>query len=268
MRTSNPVLTRTGTPQPDRSLDELLRGDPVSARPPSGAPPVAIGTDRLTVDSVIVTTLGLLGLVVVAGAVGWNLVSDSNATAGRAPAWMMGVFVLVIGLAIAAAAVPRYARIIAPAYAIVVGVLAGVVSRIYEVRFDGIVLQAIGLTIGVFLTMLILFLNRTIRCTPRLRVAIASATFAVFAIYVLSFLVRLFGADIPYIHDAGPIGILFSLAVVTIAAFNLILDFDAVERSVAAGAPSSLRWNLALGLVATLVWLYLELLRLLGKIRR
>jgi uncharacterized YccA/Bax inhibitor family protein len=266
MRTSNPVLTRSGTPQPDRSLDELLRGDPVSATVERQR--TLVDAERLTIDGVVVTTLGLLGLVVAAAAVGWNLVSTSDAAEGRTPAWMLGVFVAVIGLAIAAAAVPQHARLIAPAYSVVVGVLAGVVSKVYEVRFDGIVLQAIGLTVGVFMIMLILFLNRTIRCTPRLRVGIASATLAVLVVYLLSFVLRLFGADIPFIHDSGPLGILFSLVVVTIAAFNLILDFDAVERSVAANAPRTLRWNLALGLVATLVWLYLEMLRLLGKLRR
>ncbi len=128
-------------------------------------------------------------------------------------------------------------------------------------------LQAVGLTIGVFAVMLALFALRIIKVTEKLKAGIMMATGAVFLVYIASFVMRLFGADVPFIHDTGLIGIGFSLAVVAIASMNLLLDFDMIEKGAAAGAPKHLEWYGAFGLLVTIVWLYLELLRLLSKLR-
>lgn len=267
MRTSNPVLTRVAGGQPDRGFGDLLRAEPATTSDHPGGP-VLTGRDVVTVDGVVVSTLAMLALLVLGAVVGWNVVSDTDAAAGRLPVWtIVGVFAS-LGLVLGAVFRPRWARLLAPAYAVVTGVWVGSISKVYEVRFDGIVLQAVGLTVITFFLMLVLFLNRTIRATPRFRVAVISATGAIFVMYLASWLLRLFGAEVPFVHDAGPIGILLSLAIVVVAALNLILDFDAIERTVAAGAPAELRWLLSLGLVVTLVWLYIELLRLISKIRR
>ncbi|HEX7136147.1 MAG TPA: Bax inhibitor-1/YccA family protein, partial [Iamia sp.] len=114
----------------------------------------------------------------------------------------------------------------------------------------------------------VLYATGRIRVTPRFRLGVIAATGGIFLIYLATAVMRLFSSDIPFIHDAGPIGIGFSLVVVVIAALNLTLDFDFIDKAEQAGAPRQLEWFAALGLVVTLVWLYLELLRLLGKLRR
>ena len=159
------------------------------------------------------------------------------------------------------------ARITAPLYAVAEGLVLGAISAAFEAQFEGIVLQAVALTIGVFATMLVLYATGRIRVTARLRTGIIAATGAVCLVYFVSILFSIFGSSVPYIHSSGPIGIGFSLLVVGIAAMNLTLDFDFIERAEQAGAPRHLEWFAALGLVVTLVWLYLEILRLLAKLR-
>jgi uncharacterized YccA/Bax inhibitor family protein len=225
-------------------------------------------------------TAVLLAIIAVVGIVGWNLVKTStdvvvNAqgqvveeTSVSIPPWLIGVVLLGFVLVIATYFKPLWARVTAPLYAVAEGLFVGAVSKVYEVRFEGIVLQAVGLTIGVFAIMLVLYATGRIRVTPRFRLGIIAATGGIFLIYVATAVMRLFGGDMPYIHGAGPVGIGFSLVVVVIAALNLTLDFDFIDRAERAGAPRELEWFAALGLVVTLVWLYLELLRLLGKLRR
>ena len=112
--------------------------------------------------------------------------------------------------------------------------------------------------------MLFLYGTRIIKVTEKLRMGIVAATGAVLLVYVANMIFSLFGADLPFLHDAGPIGIAISLVIVGVAAFNLLLDFDFIERGVAAGAPAKIEWYAAFGLLVTIVWLYLELLRLLA----
>ena len=115
--------------------------------------------------------------------------------------------------------------------------------------------------------MLVLFVTRTIRVTQRVRGVIIGATLGIFLFYLGSFLLSLFGVGIPLVWDDGPIGIGFSLLVVGIASFNLMLDFDMIERGVVAGAPKYLEWYSAFGLMVTIVWMYIEMLRLIAKVR-
>ncbi len=129
-------------------------------------------------------------------------------------------------------------------------------------------LQAVGLTLAVFAIMLGLFATGRIVVTEKLRLGIVAATGAVLMVYVFSMVVRLFGGDVGFIHDGGSFGILFSLVVVGIASMNLLLDFDFVQRAVAAKMPKQMEWYAAFGLLVTLVWLYLEILRLLAKLQR
>jgi uncharacterized YccA/Bax inhibitor family protein len=245
---------------------------------PSGPPPGSIGTDAglMRRGGVVTATSVLLIVVVVAGWFGWNAVKVVTGTnfAGQEvvrsttiPPWIIGALIGGLVLAIITIFKPKLARVTGVLYAAAEGLLLGAISHLYEVQFKGIALQAVGLTIGVFAMMLFLYATRIIRVTEKLRTGVIAATGAVFLVYMASILLRIFGADVPFIHDAGPLGILFSVVVVGIAAFNLLLDFDFIDRGVAAGAPRYMEWYAAFGLLVTLVWLYLELLRLLSKLR-
>jgi len=127
---------------------------------------------------------------------------------------------------------------------------------------------ALAMTIGVFLVMLFLYATRIIRVTDRLRIGVIAATGGVFVAYLISWVFSLFTHGVPSIFDAGPVGIIFSVIVVAIASFNLLLDFDFIDRGVEARYPKGMEWFLAFGLVVTLVWLYIEMLRLLSKLRQ
>lgn len=162
----------------------------------------------------------------------------------------------------------EWAPITAPIYSLLQGLFLGGVSAAYNAQFQGIVLQAIMLTFGVFAAMLALYQTRIIRVTERLRAVIFTATAGVALFYVVAMVLRLFGIQVPLIHDTGVLGIGFSVVVVGIAAFNLLLDFDSIEKGVQAGAPRFMEWYCAFGLMVTLIWLYLEILRLLSKLQR
>lgn len=164
--------------------------------------------------------------------------------------------------------VPRLAPITAPLYAVVEGLALGVISAMMNAAYAGLPVQAVSLTIGVALAMLGLYSVGAVRATQRTRRIVTTATLGVLLYYVLSMVLGFFGMSAPLIHSSGPAGILFSLVVVGIAAWNLVLDFGNAEEAAAAGAPKAAEWYCAFGIVLTLVWLYLEMLRLLGKLRR
>lgn len=298
MRTSNPALNdqifaretpaevRAGwaSPTGPGTIDRATQWAParvppapdtVSPWPPSPPPPA--GYDAMRLGGVISAAAVLLAVLLTAAYFGWqsvkvltetNLAGETVVTDTTIPPWLIGSVIVGLVLAIVTIFRPKLARITAPLYAVAEGLFLGAISHLFEVQYDGIVLQAVGLTVGVFLVMLFLYAMRIIRATPKFMRGIMCATGAVMLVYVASFLARIFGADIPFIHDAGPIGIGFSLVVVTIAALNLILDFDFIERGVAMQAPRHMEWYGAFGLLVTLIWLYLELLRLLSKLRR
>jgi len=239
-------------------------------------PPAPSGYDAMRVGGAASATGVLLAILVTAGFFGWqavDVVTGVDATGETVvvdttiPPWLIGSWLVGFVLAIVTVFKPKIARFTGPLYAVAQGLLVGGISHIYEVRFDGIVVQAVGLTIGVFTVMLGLFAFRIIRVTEKLRMVIVASTLAVMLVYLASFVVGLLGGDIGFIHDTGAVGIGFSLVVVGIASLNLLLDFDLVEKGVAMQAPRYMEWYAAFGLLVTLVWLYLELLRLLGKLR-
>jgi uncharacterized YccA/Bax inhibitor family protein len=223
--------------------------------------------DVMTLDGVVLRGLILAPIIAVTGWFGWQSVETVDGVVTEVPGWLLLAMFAGLGVAILTVFKPHLARITAPIYAALEGLLLGAISAIFEVRYDGIVLQAVLLTGGVFLVMLGLYTKRIVKVDDRLRRGIIAATLAVLIVYAVSFVLRIFGADIPMIHEAGPLGILFSLVVVGIAAANLLLDFDLIERGVDQGAPKWMEWYAAFALLVTLVWLYLELLRLLSKLR-
>jgi len=160
------------------------------------------------------------------------------------------------------------APVVAPLYALAEGLFLGAVSAFFEIRFPGIVMQAVGLTFGTLFALLLAYRSGVIKVTENFKLGVVAATGAVALIYLVNIVMRLFGFDgMGFIHDSGPIGIGFSVVVVGIAALNLVLDFDFIERGVEYGAPKYMEWYAAFGLMVTLVWLYLEMLRLLSKLR-
>jgi len=154
----------------------------------------------------------------------------------------------------------------APVYAILEGLFLGGLSSFMERFYPGIVIQAVALTFGVLFCLLAAYRSGLIKATENFKLGIVAATGSIFLIYMVTFVLGIFGVSIPYIHGSGWIGIGFSMAVVVIAALNLVLDFDFIENGAEAGAPKFMEWYAAFGLVVTLVWLYIEILRLLAKL--
>lgn len=238
--------------------------------------PSVVDDDVMRVGGVASATGFLLAVCFIAAFFGWNAVQiqtginiagETVVTSTKIPGWLWPAWFVGLGLAILTVFKPKLARITANLYVIAQGLLMGAISKIFNVQYDGIVLQALFLTGAVFMVMLGLFTTRTIRVTNKLRTGVIVATVAVMGVYLLSWILSFFGVKNPAVFSAGPIGIVFSLVVVGIAAFNLLLDFDFVERAVAAKAPRYLEWYAAFGLMVTLIWLYLELLNLLAKLR-
>jgi uncharacterized YccA/Bax inhibitor family protein len=234
-RTGNPALT-------DKTFREVAR----------------TGGGTMTLQGTVNKT-GLSVLIVAAGAViTWNMEQP------------MGLLILgAIGGAIVGFVTvfkKEWAPFTTPVYAFLEGLLMGAISRIYEDQVEGIVPLAVGLTLGTLGALLLAYTSRLIKVTQNFRLGLFAATGAIALLYLVSLVLGFFGIRIPLIHEAGPVGVIFSLIVVTIAALNLVLDFDFIERGAASGAPKYMEWYAAFGLLVTLIWLYLEILRLLLKI--
>jgi uncharacterized YccA/Bax inhibitor family protein len=232
--------------------------------------------DRMRMGGVLSASAVLLTLFLAAGWFGYSSVevqtlTDANGNEVRGdvsiPAWLLVSWIVGLGLAFLTIFKPKFARVTAPLYALAQGLLVGAITHLYEIQSDGIAIQAVGLTAGVFAMMLFLFATRIIKVTDKLRTGIVAATGAVCVVYLISIVASLFGAEVPFLHESSLIGIGISLVIVGVAAANLLLDFDFIERGIQAGAPRYMEWYAAFGLMMTLIWLYLELLRLLSKLR-
>ena len=164
----------------------------------------------------------------------------------------------------------EWAPYLAPLYALLEGLFVGAISAYYDFAFADkapfIIVTAVGLTFGTAIAMYVLYSARIIRATERFKSIIITATMGIAIFYLITMVLRMFGMNVPFIHEGSTFGIIFSLFVVGIAALNLILDFDMIERGAEAGAPKYMEWYGAFGLLVTIVWLYLEILRLLAKL--
>jgi uncharacterized YccA/Bax inhibitor family protein len=220
------------------------------------------GGQAMTVSGTTNKIAFLLALLVGSAALSWLVIPLET----MAPL-LLPVVIATLVLALLTAFKPNLAHITAPIYAVIEGVLLGVISSVFNDAYPGIVIQAVGLTFAVFAAMLIAYRTKVIRVTQRFRTVITVATMAIMLYYVVALVARLFGADVPLIYDTGTAGIVFSLIVVGIAALNLALDFDFIEQAAQQGLDKRMEWYGAFGLMVTLVWLYIEILRLLGKSR-
>ena len=243
MRTANPALS-------DKAFTR-------SAASPIAAQPSA----TMTVGGAVNKTLLLTLILLTSATWMWTRVD----TAG----WLIGVGA-IIGLVLAIATIvrPAWAPVTAPLYALAEGALIGGLSATYEAAYPGIVIQAALATIATLLALLLAYRSGLVRATENFRLGVTAATGAIALVYLASFVLRLFGREIPFLHDSGPIGIGISAVIVVIAALNLVLDFDFIERGAERGAPKPMEWYAGFGLLVTLIWLYLEILRLLAKSRQ
>jgi uncharacterized YccA/Bax inhibitor family protein len=224
--------------------------------------PRALGETMTLQGTVNKTGVSLL-ILLAAASFTWQQVTRSEPVS---PLLWLGLFGGLV-VALVTCFKPAWAPITTPLYAALEGLFLGGVSGLYELRYPGIVMNAVGLTFGCLAALLAAYSSGLIRPSENFKLGIVAATGGVAILYVVSMGLGFFGKSIPFIHDSGLLGIAFSLFVVALAAMNLVLDFDFIEDGAQRGAPKYMEWYGAFGLLVTLVWLYLEILRLLSKLQ-
>lgn len=245
-----------------------------------GAPPV-VAPRTMTVGGTMAATAVLWILLLASGAWAFSQVTTTENPAYDEllnpnvaeylvdyPSWMPLLGFVGFGLALVIAFVPKMARFLSPLYALAYGVLLGWISALYEAQFSGIVLQAVGATLGVFGVMLFLYGTRIIKVTKRFAMIVIGATLGIAAFYLVAMLASFFGADLYFMNEPTPLGIAVSVGIAFVAALNLALDFAFIENASKQGMPKYMEWYGAFGITVTIVWLYLELLRLLALLRQ
>jgi len=241
LRTSNPALN-----------DKAFQGEHA-----------AFG-DAMTLQGTVNKTGVLLICAVGTAAWTWNLFLHSPQSV--LPLMWLG---LIGGLVFAMVTIFKktWAPVTAPIYALLEGLVLGSISAIFEVRFHGIAIQAVSLTFGTLIVLLLAYRSALIPVTQKFRLGVVAATGGVMVFYLVQMVLGFFGVHFSSVNNSSPLGIGFSLVVVVIASLNLVLDFDFIESGVRMGAPKYMEWYAAFGLMVTLIWLYLEILRLLSKLR-
>lgn len=241
MRTSNPALN-----------DKAFRGEGVAVDQP------------MTLTGTVNKTGILLICTVASAAWTWNLTT-------KAPDNAIGLTILgsLGGLVVAMVTIFKksWAPVTAPVYAILEGLLLGSISELFEARYPGIAITAVGLTFGTLFALLLVYRSGIIRVTAKFQLGVVAATGGIALFYLLTFILGFFGIHFTSVYGSGWIGIGFSVFVVIVAALNLVLDFDFIESGVDVGAPKYMEWYGGFALLVTLIWLYLEILRLLAKLR-
>ncbi|MFC4148307.1 Bax inhibitor-1/YccA family protein [Micromonospora mangrovi] len=272
MKTTNPVLARLGqAAERERAAGYAQPGPygqpgypqqyaPYQQQYPTGvgypaAPPTVT---PMTLDDVVVKTVLLLGILGASAAAAWVLVPDALVGVAWIGAAMVG---LVLGLIISFSRMANPALVVA--YSIVEGVFVGMVSKAFDTLYDGIVLQAVVATFGVFFLMAMLYKARVIRATPKFARIMISVMAGLFAVMLINLVLALFGVN-THLRDGSPLAIGFSLVCIVVASLSFVLNFAEIEDGVRMGLPQRYSWTAAFGIVVGLVWLYLEVLRLLS----
>jgi uncharacterized YccA/Bax inhibitor family protein len=229
-------------------------------------PRPAYGEERMTLQGSINKSFLLL-VVLLAGAFWpWSqYLSTGDASVVGTPLLVgaLGGFILAMIISFKA----NLAPVLSIPYAALEGLALGSISALLERKYPGIAIQAVGLTFAVFAVMLLAYKLNIIRATERFRSVVIGATGAIALVYIVSMVLGFFHIAVPLLNSSSPLGIVVSLVIVGVAALNLILDFDFIESGAAQGAPRYMEWYAAFGLLVTMVWLYLEILRLLSKMR-
>jgi uncharacterized YccA/Bax inhibitor family protein len=245
--------------------------DPSTRRTPITDGPVSTWHSQvMTVGGTISATGVLLVVLLAAAVVGWQTGPDNQGEVRGFPTLALVGILVGFACVIAIYFRPMWAKFLAPVYAVGEGFFLGVISKAYESYQNGIVVQAVGATLGVFTVMLVLYRTQIIKVTDRFRKVIITATLGLMLFYMVSFVIRLIAGagSVSFLNSASGLGIAFSIFAAGLAAMNLALDFDFIERGAKQGLPKGMEWFAAFALVITLVWLYLELLRLLSKLQR
>jgi len=237
-RSGNPTLSEKLFQQSDRAV-------------PAG--------EKMTISGTV-NKIGILFLLLLIGAsISWYMPSQLFMWGGA-----IGGFIV----AIVTVFKKEWSPVTAPLYAGLEGLFLGAISMVYASAYEGIVFNAVALTLGIFAAMLMIYRSGLIEVTHKFRMGIVAATGGIFLVYIASFILGFFGINVSLITGTGWMGIGFSLFIVVIAALNLVLDFDLIDKGAEAGAPQYFEWYTAFGLIITLVWLYIEILRLLSKLQR
>ncbi len=250
MKTSNPALGD----QTFRNLAGSQYGGAIDA------------TDRMTLSGTVNKTGILLICAFATAAWTWHLFLQSRDMAAVAPLMLVGGIGGFI-LAMVTVFKKEWSPATAPVYALLEGLFLGGISAMFDLRYPGIGLEAVGLTFGTLFVLLLAYSSRLIRVTQKFRLGVVAATGGIMVFYLMEMVLGFFGVHFNAVNGSGMLGIGFSLFIVAIAALNLVLDFDFIEQGVAYGAPRYMEWYGAFGIMVTLVWLYLEILRLLSKMR-
>ena len=266
---ANPILN-------DKTWNKAARDpgwaapDPDTRRTPITDGPVSAWHSQvMTVGGTISATGVLMVVLLAAAVVGWQTGPENQGgqVSGFPALALVGILV-GFACAIAIYFKPMWAKFLGPVYAVGEGFFLGVISKAYETYQHGIVIQAVGATLGVFAVMLVLYRTQIIKVTDRFRRIVIMATMGLMVFYLFSFILNLFGGGVSFLHSTSLLSIGFSIFAATLAAMNLAIDFDFIEKGSKQGLPKGMEWFAAFALVITLVWLYLELLRLLSKLQR
>jgi len=249
MRSGNPVLS-------DSTFLDLGSGA-VLSRP----------ADAMTLNGTIAKTGFLLFLTVLTAAFAWSQSISPAGPTAAAPIYMWGGVIGGLIVAFITIFKKQWSPVTAPLYALLEGFFLGAISAVFAHLYEGIVMQAVMLTFGTLFAMLFAYRSGMIKVTQKFRAGVVAATGGIMLIYLATIGLGFFGINIPYIHESGLIGIGFSLFVVVIAAMNLVLDFDLIESGIEHGAPKYMEWFGGFALLVTLIWLYVEFLRLLAKLQ-
>ena len=226
---------------------------------------VGEGSASMSIEGTILKTALLTLFTAITAVITWyKLITGTLAISSGL---IYGAIFVGLILAIIITIKKNWSPYLAPIYAIVEGFILGIISLFFEQFYPGIVFQAIFLTFGVLIGMLLLYTTRIIRVTNKLRSIIFGATAGIAIYYLIAIILGVFGIKAPLIYDSGWLGIGFSLFVTGVAAFNFLLDFDFIERAAASRAPKYIEWYAAFGVLVTLIWVYIEILNLLSKLR-
>ncbi|MFH1415586.1 MAG: Bax inhibitor-1/YccA family protein [Elusimicrobiota bacterium] len=223
-------------------------------------------TETMTIQGVVNKAFILLALLLITAIYVWGQFFKTG-SAESVTGWMLIGIVGGLVLALITIFNKKAAPITAPIYALLEGLAVGGISALVEARYPGLVIQAAALTFGTLFSLLFLYKARIINVSENFKLGVIAATGGIFIVYLVSFIMGLLGMNLSFIHGNGIVGIGFSLFVVTIAALNLVLDFDFIENGARSGAPLYMEWYAAFGLMVTLIWLYIEILRLLTKLQ-
>lgn len=219
----------------------------------------------MTLEGTATKAAVLLALVTFAATYTWNLVQ--GAAPQQVMPWIIGGSIGGLVLAMITIFKKEWAGATAPLYALAEGLLLGAISSFYETQFHGLVFQAVTLTFGTLAMMLFAYRTGIIRATAKFKMGVFAATGGIFLLYLVNMVMGMFGMPMQFLYSNGLLGIGISVVIVIVAALNLILDFDTIETGVKRGAPKYMEWYGAFALMVTLIWLYLEILRLLSKMR-